>query len=50
LEQTNTELKTKLTNYKEDGQDNWTFFRIKFNQDIFEISKAINYFAAAKTK
>jgi capsule polysaccharide export protein KpsE/RkpR len=40
LETKNNELKQKLEDYKQNGQDNWTGFKNEFNHDMNELGKA----------
>jgi hypothetical protein len=40
LEKKNQEMKYKLNNYKEEGQDNWTKFKSEFNHDMNELGLA----------
>ncbi len=40
MENKNSELKRKLTDYKEDGQDKWIGFKNEFNHDMNELGKA----------
>jgi hypothetical protein len=42
LEKKNNELKRKLADYKDDGQDNWINFKNEFNHDMNELGKAFN--------
>jgi chromosome segregation ATPase len=42
LEQKNTELKQKLSDYKAEGKENWESFKEEFNRDIDELSDAFN--------
>jgi septal ring factor EnvC (AmiA/AmiB activator) len=40
LENKNSDLKKKLADYKDDGQDKWISFKAEFNRDIDELGKA----------
>lgn len=40
LENKNNELKRKLADYKDNGQDKWNGFKNEFNHDINELGKA----------
>jgi F0F1-type ATP synthase membrane subunit b/b' len=40
LEKKNNELKNKLADYQDDGQDKWTSFKNEFNHDMNELGKA----------
>jgi outer membrane murein-binding lipoprotein Lpp len=41
LEQKNIDMKKKLEEYKDEGQDNWTSFKNEFNHDMTELGDAI---------
>jgi predicted RNase H-like nuclease (RuvC/YqgF family) len=41
LEQKNQDLKKKLDEYKDDGQNNWEEFKTNFNNDMDAIGKTI---------
>src|SRR4030042_3477760 len=41
LEQKNNDLKKKLENYMDEGQDKWTSFKNEFNHDMDELGLAI---------
>lgn len=41
LEQRNTELRTKLKGYKEEGKEKWEEFKREFNYDMDELGKAL---------
>lgn len=41
LEQRNTELRTKLKGYKEEGKEKWEKFKREFNYDMDELGKAL---------
>ncbi len=41
LETKNKELKKKLADYKDDGQDKWNGFKTEFNHDMNELGKAV---------
>jgi predicted RNase H-like nuclease (RuvC/YqgF family) len=41
LEQKNNDLKKKLENYMDEGQDKWTSFKSEFNHDIDELGLAL---------
>ena len=40
LEQRNNKLEKSLSDYKEDGQEKWSEFKIEINHDLDEIGKA----------
>jgi len=40
LENKNNELKKKLTDFKDDGKENWISFKNEFNHDMDELGKA----------
>ena len=40
LEEKNNKLEKTLSDYKEDGQEKWSEFKIEFNHDLDEIGKA----------
>ncbi len=40
LENKNNDLKKKLADYKDDGQDKWISFKNEFNHDMDELGKA----------
>ncbi|MDA3952955.1 MAG: hypothetical protein PF485_04870 [Bacteroidales bacterium] len=40
LENKNNELKKKLADYKDEGQDKWNGFKNEFNHDMNELGKA----------
>jgi outer membrane murein-binding lipoprotein Lpp len=42
LQQTNSDLKKKLDDYKEQGKDAWKTFRISFNHDMNELKIKLN--------
>jgi predicted small secreted protein len=42
LEKKNSEMKEKLVNYKEEGQEKWVSFKNEFNHDMDELGKAFN--------
>ena len=44
LEQKNTRLKSKLTNYKQREQDKWISFKREFDHDVDEIGDALRNF------
>ncbi len=44
LELKTAELKEDLQEYKEDGKDNWTEFKIKFNRNMDDIGNSITNF------
>jgi 3-dehydroquinate dehydratase len=50
LEQKNSDLKKKLDDYKDDGQDKWTSFKIEFNHDMDELGKAFKDLTVKNTK
>ena len=41
IEKKNNELKTKMENYKDDGEENWKTFKSEFNRDMDELGKAL---------
>jgi len=40
LEQKNSDIKEKLENYKDEGQDKWEMFKAEVNHDMNELGKA----------
>jgi hypothetical protein len=44
IEKKNSELKTKLANFKEVEQDKWLAFRDEFNRDMNELGKSLKDF------
>jgi hypothetical protein len=42
LEQRNIELKNRLTDYKNDGNDQWDAFKVEYNHDVKEFGKAFS--------
>ena len=44
MEKKNSELKTKLANFKEVEQDKWLAFRDEFNRDMNELGKSLKDF------
>ena len=42
LEERNSELKTKLSEYKYEGNDQWVIFKRGFNRDLKAVGKGIN--------
>ena len=45
LEQKNSEMKSKLEEYKEEEQDKWSTFKDDFNHDMEELGKALKNFS-----
>jgi predicted RNase H-like nuclease (RuvC/YqgF family) len=41
LEQKNSDLKKKLENFKDEGQENWKSFKNEFNHDMDELGEAL---------
>jgi F0F1-type ATP synthase membrane subunit b/b' len=41
LEQKNEEMKTKMRDYKESGNENWQSFKREFNHDMDELGQAL---------
>ena len=41
IEKKNKELKIKMENYKDDGEENWKTFKSEFNRDMDELGKAL---------
>jgi len=41
LEQKNSDMKKKLEDYKDEGQDKWTSFKNEFNHDMDELGEAL---------
>lgn len=50
LDKRNTEMKSKIQNYRPDGVDNWTVFKGNFNRDMEKIAKECRQFAKAVKK
>jgi|GEM_PF-3301563 len=50
IEQSNIDIKNKLTNYIDDGQAKWESFQIEINQGIDAAIKAITDFSVVKPK
>lgn len=44
LEQKNLEMKNKMNDYKNDGQDNWATFKTEFSSDMDALGKALKDF------
>lgn len=44
LEQKNLELKNKMAEYNEDGQENWKSFKTEFSRDMDELGQALTNF------
>lgn len=42
LEERNNKLEKSLSDYKEDGQEKWSDFKIEFNHDLDELGKAFS--------
>ncbi|MES2618625.1 MAG: peptidase M23 [Bacteroidota bacterium] len=42
LEKKNTDLKIRMENYNEDGNDKWESFKREFNHDMDELGKSLN--------
>lgn len=42
LEKKNADLKIRMENYKEDGNDKWESFKREFNHDMDELGKSLN--------
>jgi uncharacterized protein (DUF3084 family) len=49
LEQKNSDLKKKLADYKEEGQDKWISFKKEFNHDMNELGKSLKDFTVKNT-
>lgn len=41
IEKKNNDLKTKMENYKDDGEENWKTFKSEFNRDMDELGQAL---------
>jgi hypothetical protein len=50
MENKNRELKTKLADFKEEGQDKWIVFRDEFNRDMNELGKSLKDFTVENVK
>ncbi len=50
MENKNRELKTKLLDFKEEGQDKWIVFRDEFNSDMNELGKSFKDFTVENVK
>ncbi len=48
LEQKNIEMRKKMTDYKDDSQENWKLFKAEFSRDMDELGKALNDFFVSK--
>ena len=48
LEQKNLEMKNKMAEYNEDGQENWQSFKTEFNRDMDELGRALTNFFEKK--
>ncbi len=44
LEQKTSEMKKKLEEYKEEGKEKWDSYKLKFNNDLDELGKALKNF------
>jgi len=45
LEQKNLEMKNKMAEYNEDGQENWKSFKTEFNRDMDDLGQSLaNFF------
>ena len=44
LEQQNSDLKKSLDEFKEDGKEQWTAFKVKFNKDMDKLGEAFKGF------
>jgi hypothetical protein len=44
LEQKASDMKKKLVEYKEEGKEQWDSFKLKFNNDLEELGKALKNF------
>jgi NAD-dependent DNA ligase len=42
LEQKNMELKEKLADYKDDGNEDWNAFKVEFSHDMNALGKAFS--------
>lgn len=50
MEQKNNEMKAKMENYKEEGNDNWNAFKEEFNHDMNEIGESLKSLTEKNTK
>lgn len=50
LEKKNSELKTRMGNYKADGKDNWGTFKNEFNHDMDGLGDAFNDITVKNSK
>lgn len=50
LEQKNTNMRTKLNDYKEEGKDKWESFKREFNHDMDELGSALKDLANNNVK
>jgi hypothetical protein len=50
LEQRNIDMRKKITEYKENGKDNWAAFREEFNHDMDELGTALTGLTVNNTK
>jgi len=44
LEQKNSDMKKRMVDYKEDGNDKWQSFKSEFNHDMDELGNSLNDF------
>lgn len=44
LEEKNSEMKIRMSEYKEDGGEKWQSFKIEFNHDMDELGKSLKDF------
>lgn len=47
LEQKNLDIKTKLDNFRDDGEVNWGIFKSEFNNEIKELNQTFKEFTTA---
>jgi hypothetical protein len=50
LEQKNSNMRTKLNDYKEEGKDKWESFKREFNHDMDELGSALKNLANNNVK
>ncbi len=50
LEQKNSNMRTKLNEYKEEGKDKWESFKREFNHDMDELGRALKDLANNNVK
>lgn len=50
LEQKNTDVKKRLDEYKADGKDSWTNFKLEFSRDMEALGKALKDLTVSSSK